>query len=296
MAVTGAGQEEGAREGVLLVPRADAAARLERQLERGVDLRATPPTEARARKDDFEDWTDHTIELLRYLFDSDVEARRFCATSRVRDGKFRVDDYYWNSKEEFFDPLDARLRALRALEDRLRYIPEAPRADIRIPEVEPERDAGHVVALGPVPAVSRQVVVHGHDPDARTEVSQLLAALGLEPVELEGPITAAEAVERDAAEAAFAVVLLTPDDVGGPRQVAVGALRPRPRQDVLLELGLFCGQLGPRRVCGLYSGQVEIPSAFPGVAWIHRDPDGGWQLKLGKEMRAAGLAVDLNRL
>jgi predicted nucleotide-binding protein len=296
MAAHGAGEAEGAREVVLLVPRAAAAVRLEQQLELGERLQSTPPAQTRERKDEFEDWTDHTIALLRYLFDSDVEARRFCATSRVRDGKFRVEDYYWNSKEEFFDPLDARLRALRALEDRLRDIPEAPRADIRVPPPEPERESQQVVALGPIPAASRHVVVHGHDPEAREEVCQLLAKLGMDPVELEGPITAPDAVERDAAEAAFAVVLLTPDDVGGPRQVAVGALRPRPRQDVLLELGLFCGQLGPRRVCGLYSGQVEIPSAFPGVAWIHRDPDGGWQLKLGKEMRAAGLQVDLNRL
>jgi predicted nucleotide-binding protein len=296
MAANEAGEVEGAREAVLLVPRAAAASRLEQQLEVGERLQATPPAEARERKDEFEDWTDHTIELLRYIFNSDVEARRFCATSRVRDGKFRVEDYYWNSKEEFFDPLDARLRALRALEDRLRYIPEAPRADIHVPPPEPAREAQPVVALGPIQAASRHVVVHGHDPEAREEVCQLLATLGMEPVELEGPITAPDAVERDAALAAFAVVLLTPDDVGGPRQVAVGALRPRPRQDVLLELGLFCGQLGPRRVCGLYSGQVEIPSAFPGVAWIHRDPDGGWQLKLGKELRAAGLQVDLNRL
>jgi predicted nucleotide-binding protein len=296
MVASGAGEVEGAGEGVLLVPRADAAARLEQQLERGERLQATPPANSRERKDEFEDWTDHTIELLRYLFDSDVEARRFCATSRVRDGKFRVEDYYWNSKEEFFDPLAARLRALRALEDRLRYIPEAPRADIRVPDHQPERAPERVVALGPIPSVSRQVVVHGHDPAARAQVCQLLVGLGLEPVELDGPMTALEAVERDAALAAFAVVLLTPDDVGGPRQVAVGDLRPRPRQDVLLELGLFCGQLGPRRVCALTSAEVEIPSAFPGVTWIHRDPDGGWQFKLAKEMRAAGLEVDLNRL
>jgi predicted nucleotide-binding protein len=293
MVASGVGEVEGSGDGVLLVPRADAAARLEQQLQRGERLQATPPAHSRERKDEFEDWTDRTIELLRYLFDSDVEARRFCATSRVRDGKFRVEDYYWNSKEEFFDPLAARLRALRALEDRLRYIREAPRADIRVPAQEPERAPERVVALGPIAAASRHVVVHGHDPAARAEVCQLLVGLGLEPVELDGPITAPEPVERDAA---FAVVLLTPDDVGGPRQVAVGDLRPRPRQDLLLELGLFCGQLGPRRVCALYNGQVEIPSAFPGVAWIHRDPDGGWRFKLGKEMRAAGLAVDLNRL
>jgi predicted nucleotide-binding protein len=46
----------------------------------------------------------------------------------------------------------------------------------------------------------------------------------------------------------------------------------------------------------LYKKGVEIPSDYQGVLFIHMDDDGGWKLLLGREMKEAGLDVDLNRL
>ena len=56
------------------------------------------------------------------------------------------------------------------------------------------------------------------------------------------------------------------------------------------------GKIGRNRVCALYKEGVEIPSDYAGVVYISLDDGEGWKLALGRELRAAGFAVDLNRL
>ena len=90
----------------------------------------------------------------------------------------------------------------------------------------------------------------------------------------------------------FAVVLLTPDDVG--RSAETEHLRPRARQNVILELGFFCGTLGRSHVCALHKGDLELPSDFEGVIYVRFDDGDAWRLSLARELKAAGLPVDLN--
>ena len=61
------------------------------------------------------------------------------------------------------------------------------------------------------------------------------------------------------------------------------------------ELGYFIGRLGRDRVCALYKKGVEIPSDYNGVLYIPMDRGGGWRLDLAKELKAAGLNVDINK-
>lgn len=49
------------------------------------------------------------------------------------------------------------------------------------------------------------------------------------------------------------------------------------------------------RVCALHKGDVELPSDFDGVVYIPYDAAGAWRFSLAREMKAAGLAVDLNK-
>jgi predicted nucleotide-binding protein len=63
---------------------------------------------------------------------------------------------------------------------------------------------------------------------------------------------------------------------------------------VILELGYFLGQLGRERVCALHLGEIEIPSDYNGVLFVPMDAADGWKLRLAKEMKAAGLPVDMN--
>jgi predicted nucleotide-binding protein len=53
--------------------------------------------------------------------------------------------------------------------------------------------------------------------------------------------------------------------------------------------------LGRSRVAVLHEEGVELPSDMSGVLYTPLDAAGGWKLALAKELRAAGLLVDLNR-
>ena len=68
------------------------------------------------------------------------------------------------------------------------------------------------------------------------------------------------------------------------------------RQNVILELGYFMGKLGRERVCVLHKEEVELPSDIYGILYVSMDSSDGWQLKLAKEMKQAGLPIDLNKL
>lgn len=92
----------------------------------------------------------------------------------------------------------------------------------------------------------------------------------------------------------YAIVLLTADDRGGTTSTPYENQKPRARQNVIFELGYFLGKLGRNRVCGLYVPGVEIPSDHTGVLYVELDDRGAWRLALAKEMKAAGLPIDMN--
>ena len=87
----------------------------------------------------------------------------------------------------------------------------------------------------------------------------------------------------------FAIVLLTPDDLGGQSS---NRLLPRARQNVILELGYFIARLGRNRVCALKKDAVELPSDILGVVWLPFDEQGRWRRKLAQELEAANFNID----
>lgn len=147
------------------------------------------------------------------------------------------------------------------------------------------------------PKLSRKVfIVHGHDDGARETVARFLERIGLEAIILHEQANQGRTViEKVVAhgDVGFAVVLLTPDDEGC---VKGGTPEPRPRQNVLLELGYFIGRLGRDKVCALKRGTLEIPSDFAGVVWEQMDNNGGWKQSLARELQAAGHAIDWNKV
>lgn len=147
-------------------------------------------------------------------------------------------------------------------------------------------------------ALSRRVfVVHGHDEAALQGLARFLEKLGLEAIILkEQPDqgrTIIEKFEETADDIGFAVVLLTPDDLGA--SVKAEASDARARQNVIFELGYFAAKLGRGRVCLLRKGHVEIPSDLYGVIYTDMDPADGWKAKLVGELKAAKLDFDANR-
>lgn len=152
------------------------------------------------------------------------------------------------------------------------------------------------------PTASRSVfIVHGHDEATKESVARFLEKLDLKPVILhEQPDrgrTIIEKLEANASDVdiAYAVVLLTPDDLGSTVADRANP-KPRARQNVVFELGYFIAKIGRERVRALYSEGVESPSDYKGVLYTKLDPAGGWQLELAKEIKAAGIEIDLNKL
>ena len=147
---------------------------------------------------------------------------------------------------------------------------------------------------------SRKVfLVHGKDEAVKQEVARFLTKLELEPVVLSEQagkgLTIIEKLEA-CSEVGFAVVLLTPDDIGvGYRDEEP---QPRARQNVIFEFGYFLGKLGRGKVQLLLIKKdlLESLSNYAGVEYIKFDDNGGWKIELVRELKAAGLNLDTNRL
>ena len=141
-------------------------------------------------------------------------------------------------------------------------------------------------------------IVHGRDEGAREKVARFLERLELKPVVLhEQPNEGRTIIEKfeDYTDVRFAVVLLTPDDIGRLQDDA-GEFRPRARQNVIFEFGYFIGKLGRERVCALVQGDLERPSDYDGVLYIPLDDSDGWKMRLVQELKSAGYDIDANRV
>jgi predicted nucleotide-binding protein len=134
----------------------------------------------------------------------------------------------------------------------------------------------------------------------REAVARVVQQLDFEPVILHEQAnqgrTLIEKFEDHSETAKFAIILLSGDDEGRALRDSGANLKPRARQNVILELGYFAGRLGRKRVCALMRGEVDLPSDIVGVVYEPFDPGGAWRFKLATELRAAGYTVDLNRL
>lgn len=151
---------------------------------------------------------------------------------------------------------------------------------------------------GQVSTGKRVFVVHGANQAIKEQMARFLERLELEPIILhEQPNKGRTIIEKfeDYSQVAFAIVLLTGDDIGSLLSEE-DEFKPRARQNVVFELGFFTGKLGRNRVCALYEKNVELPSDFKGVVYIPLDKEGGWKLSLARELKAVGLKVNLDKV
>ena len=143
-------------------------------------------------------------------------------------------------------------------------------------------------------------LVHGHDVAAIGQVELVLRrACDVEVVILADQAsrgqTVIEKLEQHLGDqSSFAVVLMTGDDLGHSASAETEQLRAR--QNVIFELGYALAALGRSRVVALYQEGVEIPSDFAGVTYIAFGNELSWQQSLVRELRAAGMIADANRL
>ena len=107
----------------------------------------------------------------------------------------------------------------------------------------------------------RVFVIHGHDLKQKENLRAIIDSLGAAPVilqdETEPMAPMLSKFQREADSCSCAIAILTPDDAMGNQH--------RARQNVIFEIGWFCGRKGSERVLMLYRGTLDIPSDLAGV-------------------------------
>jgi len=262
----------------LLRPRPDAFKAFRKQISLGDAIADGDYDDLQDAIDEETRWNSYNEELLRRFFSDDQLLSDYKA---LHLPKYHLND--WDDDEianTHTDRMNDRLTFLRSVVDRLRLIPESPDEETRTPK--------------PSSNDARVFIIHGRDDSAKSQVARFVEKLGLKAVILHEQAnqgrTIIEKLDRHS-EVAFAIALLTPDDVGGSAQ---SQLQPRARQNVIYEIGRFESKLGRDRVIILRTPGVEIPSDLSGLVYHEMDKAGGWQLSVAKELKAAGLRVDLN--
>lgn len=150
----------------------------------------------------------------------------------------------------------------------------------------------------------RIFVVHGHDTGARDQLELVLRRMDLEPFVLANNPgqgrTIIEALEHEIGKegrAGFGIVLLTPDDRGYSKVAGEKEIKDRPRQNVILEMGMLFGSLTRKRVAVLVKGAIEWPSDIGGIIRIEfNDSVKDTVPKLAQELQAAGFNISANHI
>lgn len=133
--------------------------------------------------------------------------------------------------------------------------------------------------------------VHGTNCTTKTNVIAFIEELGLIPVILQdlkaGGKTLIDQIQK-LSKIKCAIVLLTPDNVGGIQPDSLGF---RADQNVILELGVFVGLLGRENVCGLYDGNLQLPEDYHGFEYIKIDKTDQWKDQLAAELKNAYIEI-----
>lgn len=271
----------------LVVPRIEAAQKIKAQIEKGCEIRnriINSEQDLQKAKAERTKWSDYNVDLLTRLFDNESIAKEY----KRGIGSIRPHSagYDW-LVNDFRKGMDSKLTRLESILDRIELFDELGGEPVSL------------AASDQTPSVGSDVfVVHGHDKEAKESVARFVEKLDLHAIILhEQPNEGRTIIEKfeDYSNVGFAIIILTPDDIGGPRNKP-GKQKPRARQNVIFELGYFVGKLDRSSVCALYKEDVEMPSDYDGVLYIPLDANDAWQLKLAKEIKQAGLPVDLNKI
>lgn len=145
---------------------------------------------------------------------------------------------------------------------------------------------------------NRVFIVHGHDSELKETVARFLEKLNLKPVVLhEQSNRGRTIIEKfeEFSDVSFAIILMTPDDIGS-KAVEPHEFKSRARQNVVFELGYFIGKLGRNNVVAIVKDKIEIPSDFDGILYVGVDNEGAWKMIIAREIKEAGLEIDLNNL
>ena len=290
----------------LRVSKEEARQKIQAQIEKGQQLLCR-----QIRSDDELDkvgieannWSKYNTDLLIMLFDTPVPGDEYTNFNYSRltydeaDNIFienpHVSDIHEYRMHEYQATMEDSISSLKGIRDRLELYDE--------PSETPQRTSGNEeISDTPQSTFGNDVfVVHGHDEAAKHAIAGFVRRFGLNPIILDEQAnrgqTIIEKFEENADEVGFAIILLTPDDVGASKNEQDN-LQPRARQNVILELGYFWGKLGREHTCVFYKEEVELPSDIRGISYVSINNPNEWQLQLAKEMQEAGLPIPPEKL
>ncbi len=264
------------------------------------------------------EWIERTDETLDRIYEGPQEVEEFQSAAYAP-----AVGQQWQIEYNDSSSLRTAVEVLISLQDRL---DDYASGDLAVPAPAFDADLGarsspHVefaqprtnaagsslpalAAEGPRTDRTRQVfLVHGRDEKLKDAVAALLGRAGSHPVTIlnEQPSDRRMLVEHPAertAESRYAVILLTADDVAGPRLDSAREphFSPRARQGVVFEMGVLLAALTPRCLCVLYEDGVELPCDIDGITYVLLDLAGTWRSKLLAHLRRAGFDYDMNVL
>lgn len=277
----------------LLLSREDAEKNIQERIDKGQKLRKQSiesQDQLEAVVSESKNWSKYNTDLLTKLFDSTRLVEEYVNFNFLDLDRDEMDylhyenyidnykDYFGYKINEYRTNMAKSISSLESIRDRLELFEESD---------PPERIFGEKI-----------FIVHGHNEGAKHKIARFIEDLDLTAIILdEQPIghTIIDKFEEHAGEAGFAIILLTGDDIGAPKDQKDN-LQPRARQNVILEFGYFLGELGRKRIGVLYEEDVELPSDIAGLEYIPLDNAGGWKIKLAKGIRDAGFTVDMNKI
>jgi hypothetical protein len=278
----------------LVVPRNEAMRLIKMQIERGLEIKRAKiryvPELERAREAKGE-WTTFVMKMLKGIFNNGAVADE----CQAWHGKVLPEYADLNLFiEHFYDEMDQRLRKLHNVWKRVQDLPEETPKPIAAPATMPNPDffdsptepaRAAVPQPAPTPAARQRsgaFVVYQHDPRAQEAVRDFCTKLGFEvneiAVDAQPDLSIAAQLDQHQ-HLDFGLILSRAENP------------PKP-----FELGYCVGRLGLKRVFVLSATDDKLTVDEHGLLHIPLDPADGWQLHLARQLKRAGLEIDLNRV
>ncbi len=300
------------------VPKEEAIRRIREQIEIGRAIKNTALysmmdlDDAQKRRTE---WLENQTQILSILFNDS-----FLEEGNSKDISFDIDSAItFGLKEKYFkDDINEKIGRLESFLERLKRgggedLMEEPMRQEQVQAIRPkEAQAGVDPAkertskdkltrrepCGEPPSIEKPNVlfIYGQDGTVSGSVLEFIENLGLRALTTHEQASEGKSLIenfREISNIRFAIVLITPDDATPQKKVR--GTRTRGSYDIIFEFGYAVAKLGHKRVCALCQEGAEIPFDDPGGVFIPMDTRGGWRLLLAREIKEAGIEIDLNK-
>jgi len=316
----------------LLTDRDEAVAMITSQMRKGMalkDVRIRSQQELEKARQMKSEWTQYTGAMLAQMFDSEEVFDEFNRwVGRILPEFSDLSCFV----ELYCEEIDYRLATLNGIYQWLHAAGElvnneeqpAPQAKLAEPaQTSPAAVAQPAppqtpVSPAPAPQAPRAVpsampplrppsaqakrsgalIVHARNQAIQDSVSKFISMLGYELISIcdEGSPSAAVIDKLTKHPGVVFAIVLAGDDEIAAASASPPDSAPQPSRRSAFELGFCAGRLGAHRTCVLHTAAAGLFRDAYDILYIPVDPAEGWQLQLARQLKQAGIEVDLNRL